>query len=370
MAKATNDTSFRQIDVDLYNEDVYKEDEELDAGQSGPDDAEVTSLLNRNRPVEALKAALKNPPLRVKAQQVKDRSTQTVVRVLCSIKQADIEAAVDHLDPAQLDLLMKYIYKGFEAPHEGSSTVLLAWHRVVVKKAGIGCVVRVLADRSRLYLCARLFCVCFSCDVLGMGFSAKPIVVDAKGHLMGRLAAVVSKELLLGQRIVVVRCEKMNISGSFYRNKLKYLAFLRKRCNINPKRGPFHLRAPGKIFWRVVRGMLPHKTYRAKQALMRLRAYEGVPPKYQKVKRKVVPCSMRVNCLDQRRKFCELGRLSSEVGWKYKGVIEALEEKRKARGLIFLKAKREESNLKKQAFQNIKDKIEPYQKVIEAYGYK
>ncbi|KFD53441.1 hypothetical protein M513_05705, partial [Trichuris suis] len=351
MAKATNDTSFRQIDVDLYNEDVYKEDEDLDAGQSGPDDAEVTSLLNRNRPVEALKAALKNPPLRVKAQQVKDRSTQTVVRVLCSIKQADIEAAVEHLDPAQLDLLMKYIYKGFEAPHEGSSTVLLAWHRVVVKKAGIGCVVRVLADR-------------------GMGFSAKPIVVDAKGHLMGRLAAVVSKELLLGQRIVVVRCEKMNISGSFYRNKLKYLSFLRKRCNINPKRGPFHLRAPGKIFWRVVRGMLPHKTYRGKQALMRLRAYEGVPPRYQKVKRKVVPCSMRVNCLDQRRKFCELGRLSSEVGWKYRGVIEALEEKRKARGLMFLKAKREESNLKKQALKNIKDKIEPYQKIIEAYGYK
>uniref|UniRef100_A0A5S6QHD5 Actin-related protein 2/3 complex subunit 5 n=1 Tax=Trichuris muris TaxID=70415 RepID=A0A5S6QHD5_TRIMR len=135
MAKATNDTSFRQIDVDLYNEDVYKEDEELDAGQSGPDDAE---------------AALKNPPLRVKAQLVKDRSTQTVVRVLCSIKQTDVEAAVDELDLAQLDLLMKYIYKGFEFPHEGSSTVLLAWHRIVVKKAGIGCVVRVLSDRGRL----------------------------------------------------------------------------------------------------------------------------------------------------------------------------------------------------------------------------
>ena len=27
-----------------------------------------------------------------------------------------------------------------------------------------------------------------------------------------------------GQRIVVVRCEKINISGSFYRNKCKYMA--------------------------------------------------------------------------------------------------------------------------------------------------
>ena len=43
-------------------------------------------------------------------------------------------------------------------------------------------------------------------------------------------------------------------AGNFYRNKLKYLDFLRKRCNVLPKRGPFHFRAPAKIFWRTVRG--------------------------------------------------------------------------------------------------------------------
>ncbi|XP_032357223.1 60S ribosomal protein L13a-like [Etheostoma spectabile] len=31
---------------------------------------------------------------------------------------------------------------------------------------------------------------------------------------------------------------------NFYRNKLKYLAFLRKRMNTNPSRGPYHFRAP------------------------------------------------------------------------------------------------------------------------------
>lgn len=36
---------------------------------------------------------------------------------------------------------------------------------------------------------------------------------------MGRLAAVVAKTILQGQKVVVVRCENINISGSFYRNK-------------------------------------------------------------------------------------------------------------------------------------------------------
>ncbi len=37
----------------------------------------------------------------------------------------------------------------------------------------------------------------------------KVVVVDARGHLIGRLASIVAKELLLGQRIVIVRCEEL-----------------------------------------------------------------------------------------------------------------------------------------------------------------
>ena len=35
--------------------------------------------------------------------------------------------------------------------------------------------------------------------------------------------------------------------------------------------GPFHLRAPSRIFWRTVRGMLPHKTKRGAEGLNRLK---------------------------------------------------------------------------------------------------
>ncbi|KAG0086138.1 60S ribosomal protein L16B, partial [Podila epicladia] len=47
----------------------------------------------------------------------------------------------------------------------------------------------------------------------------KVVVIDGKGHLLGRLASIVAKQALTGQRVVVVRCEELNVSGSFFRNK-------------------------------------------------------------------------------------------------------------------------------------------------------
>ena len=42
----------------------------------------------------------------------------------------------------------------------------------------------------------------------------KPVVVDGRGHLLGRLASIVAKQLLSGQKVIVVRCEQIVISGS------------------------------------------------------------------------------------------------------------------------------------------------------------
>ena len=45
------------------------------------------------------------------------------------------------------------------------------------------------------------------------------VIIDGKGHLLGRLASIVAKQLLNGQKIVIVRCEALNISGEFFRAK-------------------------------------------------------------------------------------------------------------------------------------------------------
>jgi len=203
------------------------------------------------------------------------------------------------------------------------------------------------------------------------GFTPKAVVIDGRGHMMGRLASIVAKLILNGQKVVIVRCEEINISGNFYRNKLKYLDFLRKRCNVKPSRGAFHFRAPSKIFWRTVRGMTPHKTERGKDALKRLQTFEGVPPPYDKKKKMVIPSALKVLRLKAGRRFCVLGRLGHEVGWKYQDIVAALEAKRKVKGEAFYKANQEVAKAKEAVLKDAKiaKRIAPYQKIIEGYGY-
>ena len=42
----------------------------------------------------------------------------------------------------------------------------------------------------------------------------KEVVIDCRGHTMGRLASIVAKELLSGQKVICVRCEDLNVTGS------------------------------------------------------------------------------------------------------------------------------------------------------------
>ena len=111
-------------------------------------------------------------------------------------------------------------------------------------------------------------------------------------------------------------------TDSKFRPTVKYHAYLRKMTRFNPTRGgPFHFRAPSRILYKAIRGMIPHKTARGAAALERLKVFEGVPPPYDKKKRVVVPQALRILRLRPGRKYCTVGRLSHEVGWKYQDVV-------------------------------------------------
>jgi len=197
-------------------------------------------------------------------------------------------------------------------------------------------------------------------------FPNSPIVIDGKGHLLGRLAAIVSKQLLAGQKIVVVRCEEVNISGSYLRNKLRYANFLHKRHIVNPKKcGPFHHRAPSRILYRTIRGMIPHKTNRGANALDRLKLFEGVPQPYDTKKKMVVPGALRVLKLKPGRKYCTVKRLSHDFGWGYRDVVDRLEEKRKIKSQAHYERKAAASKLRQKA---VHDQAASFQK-LTSLGY-
>lgn len=165
------------------------------------------------------------------------------------------------------------------------------------------------------------------------------VLVDGRTHMLGRLASIVAKELLSGQKIVVVRCEQVVVSGSLVRNKVKFTQFLKKRTNTNPKKGPIHYRSPARIVWRTIRGMLPHKTARGQAALTRLQCFEGVPPPYDTMKKLVVPEALKVVRLKPGRRCTGLARLASEFGWAHEDLIKQMESKRIAKSAEFYAAK-------------------------------
>ena len=81
--------------------------------------------------------------------------------------------------------------------------------------------------------------------------------------------------------------------------------------------------------------------------------FDGIPDPYDRQKRMVVPSALRVLKLKPGRKYCQIGRLSHETGWKYKPVIEALEEKRKAKDRVYYQTKMAALRLRREAVKQV-----------------
>ncbi|CAD5117564.1 DgyrCDS6325 [Dimorphilus gyrociliatus] len=151
MSAKTFESKFRNVDVDEYDEDRYEEDENAEAPiEKSPDKAEVHNLLQSTKNAEALAYVLDNAPIGSKNQSLLDACTQLIVEVMMSFKTSAVEQALKSLNQGQLDLLLKYVYKGFESPVENSSYHLLIWHDKIYSIGGCGSILRVLTERKRL----------------------------------------------------------------------------------------------------------------------------------------------------------------------------------------------------------------------------
>jgi large subunit ribosomal protein L13 len=105
-----------------------------------------------------------------------------------------------------------------------------------------------------------------------MDFEAD-LVVDARDCIMGRVASEVAERALDGDSVAVVNAEQAVITG----RREDVLDTYRTRRELGSDRGPAYPKQPDRIMKRSIRGMLPYKKTRGREAFENVRVYIGNP---------------------------------------------------------------------------------------------
>ena len=138
----------------------------------------------------------------------------------------------------------------------------------------------------------------------------KMTIVNADGLILGRLASNISKRLILGEEIIIVNTEKAVISGS----RLNTFEEYNRQVNRGTKeKGPYYPKRPDQILKRTIRGMLPYKKPKGKQAYKRLKVFVGAPEKFggQTMETLAEANAEKLTC-----PYFTVAELAKEIGWE------------------------------------------------------
>lgn len=138
-------------------------------------------------------------------------------------------------------------------------------------------------------------------------------IINAEGLILGRMASTVAKRLLRGETITIVNAEKAVISG---KRKSKVRAAKEFLQVGHPRKGPFHYRRPDRIVRKTVRGMLPYKQPKGKQAYKRLKVFTGAP---EQVKDQEMETVAEAHAGKLTCPYFTVGELAREIGWSASG---------------------------------------------------
>lgn len=104
------------------------------------------------------------------------------------------------------------------------------------------------------------------------------MLINAEDAILGRLASLVAKKALLGEKVDIVNCEKAVISGS---KENAFAKYKQRRDMGEPFHGPFFPRTVEGIVKRAIRGMLPWKKDRGRKAFKLIKCYVNIPKEFQ-----------------------------------------------------------------------------------------
>jgi large subunit ribosomal protein L13 len=135
------------------------------------------------------------------------------------------------------------------------------------------------------------------------------VVVNAEGLILGRMCSKIAKRLLNGEVIIIVNAEKIVLSGKKKSKVAEAKQFLEVGA---PERGPFHSRRPDRIVCKTVRGMVPWRQPKGKNAYKRLKVFMGVPKELKDMEMETVE---QAQATKLKGPHFTLAELAIEVGW-------------------------------------------------------
>jgi large subunit ribosomal protein L13 len=135
------------------------------------------------------------------------------------------------------------------------------------------------------------------------------LVVDARDCILGRVASEVAQRAMDGERVAVVNAEQAIITG----DEDDILSVYRKRVDVGSDRGPYYPKRPDRIFKRAIRGMVPYKTPRGREAFENVRTYVGNPYADDENREAEVVEGTSLDRLSNI-KFVTLGEISDQIG--------------------------------------------------------
>ena len=99
-------------------------------------------------------------------------------------------------------------------------------------------------------------------------------IIDAKNLILGRLSSKVAKLALMGENIVITNAKDVIISGNKKQIIEHYVHYKSIKTRSNPKKGPFRVGLrPDTFVRKTIRGMLPMKKQRGKDAITRIHVF-------------------------------------------------------------------------------------------------
>jgi large subunit ribosomal protein L13 len=138
------------------------------------------------------------------------------------------------------------------------------------------------------------------------------VLINAQGLIVGRLSSIVAKKLLEGDEITIINAEKAVITGSKASTFMEYKQTVDRGTK---EKGPYFPKRPDTILTRTIRGMLPYKTQRGKDATSRLKVYVGTPTEF--AGQPSVTLEKASSDRLSSFKYIELGELSKKLGAKF-----------------------------------------------------